>query len=83
MAIINIPDVELKEVEIDSDIIFAEYDADKGKLTLHTQLQPTIIDSNFDELEGMFHHLRNELDAMKVSVQKIENKVNVLQAIKS
>lgn len=82
MAVINIQNVDLKEVEVDSDIIFAEYNEENGKLTLHTQLQPAIIDSNFDELEGMFHHLRSELEAMKLSVQKLENKVNVLQAIK-
>ena len=69
----------IKDVVIDSDVITAIKENDK--LILMTSLQPSVIDSNFDELENLYHSVLNRLESLDLSFRKLENKVNVINAV--
>lgn len=69
----------IKDVVIDSDVITAIKENDK--LILRTSLQPSVIDSNFDELENLYNKVLSRIEGLDLSYRKLENKVNVINAV--
>lgn len=67
---------DIEEIIIDSDVI--EGRVENNKLFLKTYLQPTIIDSNFQELGESVEKMEATIKRLENDLRKQENKINVL-----
>ena len=71
-----IPNENIQEIVFDSDLI--ETKLENNRLVIKTALQPSIIDSNFQELESKIIDIESILKKNDIELKKQENKINVV-----
>lgn len=74
--------IDLKDVTsivLNSEIIEGKKNDDR--IEFKTFLSPKIIDSNFHELEGMINEMQKTIQNQSLTIQKLEHKINILEAI--
>ena len=72
----------IQGVKIDSSVIDCNFNEESGMLVISSQLEPATIDSNFMELESKINDIENDIRQIRIYLNKIENKVNILNALK-
>lgn len=73
----NIKDIN--ELVVESEFLHVQ--ANDDKLTIETTLSPRIIDMNFNELSTRMRELEEKNRKLDVQIQKLEHKINILNAV--
>lgn len=80
MARINVDLSEIKTLTFDGDLLNVVKNGDNLEIT--TAFMPEVVDNNFRELEVRLNRMEANLRTTNINVNKVENRVNVLDALK-